>query len=136
MYYFGQKGKKVPSEPFRKQIISPPLLITAASVPRSGPWITCHKGNELRDLPSSSAKSTVNPIAWALPLNLPLWAPSPSFCSLAEMWHQPLALFLMPNAPSTKQPLRGTCWKKVAISYESADVALAFFPRGAGRPTV
>lgn len=60
----------------------------------------------------------------------------PSFYSLAEEWHQPLALFLIPDAPSTKQPLRGTCWKKVAISYESAGVALHFFPRSDGRPTV
>lgn len=45
-------------------------------------------------------------------------------CSLPELWHQPLALILMPNASSTKQPLRGTFEKKkAAISSESAGVA-------------
>lgn len=34
----------------------------------------------------------------------------------------------MPTVSSTKQPLRGVCWKKVAISYESAGVALFLFP--------
>lgn len=33
-----------------------PLVITAASVSRSGPWIACHNGNALRDLLWSSAK--------------------------------------------------------------------------------
>lgn len=34
----------------------------------------------------------------------------------------------MPNVSSAKQPLKGACWKKVAISYEMAGVALYFLP--------
>lgn len=63
-------------------------------------------------------------------------SPSPFFCPPASraISHQLRCgsshwrYFLMPNVSSTKQPLRGACWKKVAISYESTGVALYFFP--------
>lgn len=54
-------------------------------------------------------------------------------CSLplAQLWNPPPVLFLMPTVSSTKQPLRGACWKKVAISYEGAVSP----PPGVCRPT-
>lgn len=86
------------------------VLITPALVPQPWLWKTCHGGNKLRDPLSSPAPGL------PLPLFLLLSASLSRILSLVLMWHLPLALFLKPNVSSTKQPLRGACWKKVAIS--------------------
>lgn len=59
----------------------------------------------------------------ALSISLCSFLPALLCCSrpLAALWNSPPVLFLMPTVSSTKQPLRGACWKKVAISYEDAD---------------
>lgn len=128
---------KVHSDSFRSQRCSPHNLTACFNlhIPSfvcwPSLWINCHRGNKIRvQVVKFRPTHTMRISKYTLTFCFSFLPPASLFCTLSldEMWHLPPAVFLMPNVSSAKQPLRGTCWKKVAISYESSSVALYFFP--------